>query len=927
MSLEKSTFTVTDIYVKNHTLKIDCSNGELGSFYLKKEKEWFAISIESVWQTFLDLKVGNYQIYTSNQETIKYGLGKRWARVILDKNNGIKITKDSEDNIWIKKEKYTSKNRHLVFKTNITNMMVRDHQLIIEGISNIPTNSSTPLSERVFYFTFHKYPSKKKKLVPLTAISKEGAWHVVIPLSEMDKLDAGRFQIGIFEEITGHLFGSFSYYKNFTEKVINSKLNKIHFVTNSSGRLICKASCHERLIGNYELKQLNRNNISIRIKELFPKNGQFVLVNSGFEMKLDAKRSDNKYTEIVLRFHQIKRYFYQVNSNAKFELIFKQKEKLEKIKFKPNNQNALKLIDNRILVYISSQAKDLQIRYKKVNILRNIRKIQFKNNKLIIKGNVIGRNIDIRRVPIYLVINNRDNERKSYFTPLEVKKGPLFAIPYLRESREHLYNSFDLEIDLSELQAMLGIGIWDFYITIGKRKLGYSSKKLGYAFYNYKKDLILEDYQQNHTYYRASITPRGNLKIQLLQQNDLQTDLLQDQKSIWLIGERPDTAQENGLLFFRYIFQHKPEITPYYAINADSPDLSNFTAEERKNVVIIGSSEHFAVSKQAAAFIGTHDVEYFVPFVVDKERADVKRVFLQHGVMGRKRAEYHKYYYKRPFNMVVVSSEAEKELFVKEFKYHPKEIAVTGLSRFDSLYNQITAKGEPKRKYILVMPTWREWINLSQPFMHSEYYHRYRSLLTNSVLKKCLRENNIKLLFYPHYRMQPYIEYFQELADDTVEIVELGKVKVQDLLIEAMMMVTDYSSVSFDMNFMGKPVVFYHFDTDRFFKDGILRPINETFIGDIFSQESEVIEAIQYYINVHFQEKEEVIEDKKQIIKYIDNNNNERIYQAIQSSKSYKNLVWIVENYKRKSLVYVKYFVKYTPLFYLYSGFKKLWKR
>ena len=36
---------------------------------------------------------------------------------------------------------------------------------------------------------------------------------------------------------------------------------------------------------------------------------------------------------------------------------------------------------------------------------------------------------------------------------------------------------------------------------------------------------------------------------------------------------------------------------------------------------------------------------------------------------------------------------------------------------------------------------------------------------------------------------------------------------------------------------MNKPVVYYHFDEDRFFNRGILRPVNETFLGDIAETE------------------------------------------------------------------------------------------
>src|SRR5699024_12180579 len=107
----------------------------------------------------------------------------------------------------------------------------------------------------------------------------------------------------------------------------------------------------------------------------------------------------------------------------------------------------------------------------------------------------------------------------------------------------------------------------------------------------------------------------------------------------------------------------------------------------------------------------------------------------------------------------------------------------------------------------------------------------------NPMLQKLLEKYDVNINFYPHYRMQPFINEFKKLKTNRVKVIELGERNVQDLLIENQLMITDYSSVSFDFNYMSKPFIFYHFDSASFFKIGILRRKAETFLRYIFSTE------------------------------------------------------------------------------------------
>nr|WP_146135198.1 hypothetical protein [Brochothrix thermosphacta] len=136
----------------------------------------------------------------------------------------------------------------------------------------------------------------------------------------------------------------------------------------------------------------------------------------------------------------------------------------------------------------------------------------------------------------------------------------------------------------------------------------------------------MDEIQYNNNILKASITPKGNLKIKIEKVYE-KKELSVNKKQIWLVGERPDTAQENGLIFFRYILNNKKQITPYYIINEDSEDIANFSYKELKNVIFMDTERHYNVALQADAFIGTHDIEYFVPYSIDKINTEAKKSF------------------------------------------------------------------------------------------------------------------------------------------------------------------------------------------------------------------------------------------------------------------------------------------------------------
>ena len=77
---------------------------------------------------------------------------------------------------------------------------------------------------------------------------------------------------------------------------------------------------------------------------------------------------------------------------------------------------------------------------------------------------------------------------------------------------------------------------------------------------------------------------------------------------------------------------------------------------------------------------------------------------------------------------------------------------------------------------------------------------------------------------------------------------------------------------------MQKPVLFFHFDVERFFRKGLLRPIEETFIGDIVYNEEEILIKIENLIK---SKNKKLLPDLTHVFDFIDHKNNQRVYHEI----------------------------------------------
>lgn len=354
-------------------------------------------------------------------------------------------------------------------------------------------------------------------------------------------------------------------------------------------------------------------------------------------------------------------------------------------------------------------------------------------------------------------------------------------------------------------------------------------------------------------------------------------------RNIWIVGERSYKAQDNGFRFFKYLREKHPEIEAYYVIRRDSVERRN--VEPLGNVIVFGSAEHFKKIIQAKYICGTHHPDFLYPIrsKIYENHIHAKRIFLQHGVFGTKNIK--PFYGKSVVNgfytdLFITSSEKEKQIAITDLGYSDKEVAVTGLARFDSLFKNDL----PVKKQLLIIPTWRDWLTNDEIFSKSEYLTRYHDLLFDPRLKKFSDRYNMEIIFCLHPNMQAYIDYFK---DAPVTIVHQGEVDVQVLIKESSMMLTDYSSVAFDFSFLHRPVLYYQFDRTRFIgKYASHIDLDNELPGPITDSLDGIFQNLFQYGENNFLMKERDVQKADRFIENRDTHSCDRIFQAVTSLKN-----------------------------------------
>ncbi len=364
----------------------------------------------------------------------------------------------------------------------------------------------------------------------------------------------------------------------------------------------------------------------------------------------------------------------------------------------------------------------------------------------------------------------------------------------------------------------------------------------------------------------------------------------------WLICERGVEARDNGFAFFKYIRENYPNKKVYYLIDP-AQDIDYKLVENLGNIIVYNSKRHWMSLFFAECLLSTH-VGFITPwsYVCHKTFFSwlncPKFILLNHGITKEDMSDKLNKFV-TGVDLFIAANNQDYTTLVqdKRYGYTSKEVALTGYARYDRWMNY-----EGKNQ-ILLMPTWRAYLvdksidNKNNPkvidnFVQSSYYKAFQNLLNNELLDQLLEENKMQLIFYPHYEMQSALHLWTTKSKNIV-FANKQNYDIPTLMRESKVLITDYSGVGFDFAYMYKPVLYYQFDKEEYYKGHYLQSevysMEKDGLGSVVCSEQQLIEELQLLLVDKFVMPFKYKQRVDNFFTYHDNKNCERIYKAVTS--------------------------------------------
>lgn len=363
---------------------------------------------------------------------------------------------------------------------------------------------------------------------------------------------------------------------------------------------------------------------------------------------------------------------------------------------------------------------------------------------------------------------------------------------------------------------------------------------------------------------------------------------------IWLISDRVNRADDNGLAFFMYMREKHKEVKAYFVISKDCADyrqirkLGPTLAADGILYKVLRLCSDFVISSMAEDIV-------FNPFQGHSEPyrdllTNAKFVFLQHGVTKDDLSEWLNKYNKNIFGFITAAVPEHNSIVNGNYFYDERRVWLTGFARFDRLYDH-------HKKQIAIMPTWRKYLMshydavagrwmVAADFTESEYYRFFNGLLNDSRLLDAAKQYGYRIVFLPHPNLQGCVNLFSSPED--VELLDSTAV-YRDVFADSSLVVSDYSSVVFDFAYLRKPIVYTHFDKKEFFAGdhsysaGYFDYERDGF-GEVEYSLDNTVERIIQYMQTGCQIKDKYRARIDNFFAFSDKNNCERIYQRIMES-------------------------------------------
>jgi len=430
-----------------------------------------------------------------------------------------------------------------------------------------------------------------------------------------------------------------------------------------------------------------------------------------------------------------------------------------------------------------------------------------------------------------------------------------------------------------------------------------------YIIRNYNKSLIIYKYENKSILifeeeYCSELSKLKKYEIIKLRKENLNNNKknkLEKKEEIWLINDNKNKAGDNGEYFFRYLNLLRPKnINFYFIIEKNCSDynrLKNYT-----NIIDINSYEYLTLFLKADKIISSIADSWVSNPFGDNEKyirdlIHYKFIYLNNGIISDdlfpnlNKIESN-------FHLIITSSKMEYNyMLYKNYGYNEKNIILTGLSKFDNLIKlRMTLK---KERVIMIFPCWSFYSkgiidsesiesDKSHSFLYKKSFMFYNNLINNPDLLQVMNDNNyIGILCLNKYSD---VKYF--------DLNKLFKVNIQcyyqELIVKASLLITDFNNIFFDFGYINTPIIYSQFineiNKEKKFIKGFLN-YNKDGFGPVCTNLQCTIINIIDEIKNNCKMKSLYSKRIVNFFKYIDNENNRRIFLSIKNDKKNNHLL------------------------------------
>ena len=275
-------------------------------------------------------------------------------------------------------------------------------------------------------------------------------------------------------------------------------------------------------------------------------------------------------------------------------------------------------------------------------------------------------------------------------------------------------------------------------------------------------------------------------------------------------------------------------------------------------VIKIDTIKYIVTALQAKVWISSVNIERGLHY----KKKDTIYVNTWHGagtkLIGNACSGRKDYVFKN-VDIMLIQSDFEKEIFLRDFICNPNAFLKVGFPRNDELFHiNDEEKSELKKQFnipeekkvILYAPTWRDSKDggLSYEFVSPIHIEKWRERFSE----------NYVMLFRMHAFTTSFQMNYDEFAIDTSSYDNLNHI-----LAIADVVITDYSTIVYDSVIARKPFICFGFDYEIYKNErGFYYELADEYPGGVFYTEEDVIDRVEDVIAGADSEKFEQFRDK-----------------------------------------------------------------